>query len=127
MMSSYWIPIPKFHERFIQCPGQVRHLGFEFQTHLRIGAQKSGQVPTIARQSFQHQRIGKFPRVHPVAAAGLGCEGPVQFRPQIVLIGPDLEHPVLKIGLENTVRTAQGTVFPDVDDLVATATVMAGQ
>ena len=62
-------------------PGQIRHLGFQLQTNLRIAGQKLDQIPAVAGQGLQHQGVGEFSRAYPIPAVGLGRKSLIQLRP----------------------------------------------
>jgi hypothetical protein len=49
-----------------------------------------------------------------------------EFLPQVILIGPDLLYPVLKIGLEDTIRAVQGTILTNMNNPVSTTPVIPG-
>jgi hypothetical protein len=50
----------------------------------------------------------------------------VQLGKQVLLIGPYLEHLILKIGFEDTIGAVQGAVLSDVNDPVSAAAVESG-
>src|SRR6056297_3069816 len=88
--------------------------------------QEGKQIPAVVGEGLQGQRVCEFSRAHPKKTLGMGLKGFRQLTPEIVLVGPDLENPVLKVGLEDTVGTLQGAGCPNMDDPIAAATVMLG-
>ena len=105
---------------------RVDNLGLQFQTDVGIVTKKFYQITTVSGNSFKSEGICKFPGPYTVAGGYIRRKSLAQLIKQIILVGPDLKHIVLKIGLQDTVGTGHGATFADVDDPVSATMVVTG-
>ncbi len=65
--------------------------------------EKSDEVVAVSGQVLKGEGVGEFARADAVAGVAVCAEGVAEFTEKVILVGPDLQHLILKIGLQDTV------------------------